>query len=710
MTEVIFRGLTLRLGASGRPLQPQQRDKKIIQWYISGFRTKFKCNNREKSKGENMAFEDRIWFNLPKFTYKDKFYQSNTTMDICHSGSTEDFKSFYPLQFDIRLRSERTSTNIKLDLHDAEDLLLAIKGIMSDKENIYGGQGASINRRIKDKNLSLAFAKSKEYHENLVSIKILYSESDYKRILLQLERFETIQGMLEEFCDNHGIFSYQYMLVMLSQNTREINKQLHDSVRALPGFIPQVLSSEHSPVPAESPPSDTPLDSTMEELDQFMGEDFSNIDVPEIDSGKIDEKKEIIYKLSPFFEHVLKSDFSVFESMMKASFAVPNPHTSLITTITDSLPTPFNILPGLSDDDRKSLVYFGKMFFAHATKDYIGNQHPFPNTSPILRYIQKDPMTQENKDLALDLLTLLGYIRCYRVKVEEKNSDAMQNGAALYLAMRSFLDPLIFSFLSASDETFIEGAILSRFQSLRGVGFFESYDRAVEQHQCSAITENDINLFTRELLIKIIKKPTQAIDQLHKVFYDNKKMKLPAHHKFDLEQITNQIVPLEIASKFGKDLTSDEVINELMGSTECLPEILDIFRKKPAKSKKKGNEKKEDKRSHVQRYVETNITDVAKGYRDVVSAMVTKLKKKAYEPATIAEFDAYNQFGENIIRALHEWDPTDTDIVYSDWVKKVESSISKDDILTLWRADNGSKHDSSNSGDDSGDWDIDLEL
>jgi len=114
----------------------------------------------------------------------------------------------------------------------------------------------------------------------------------------------------------------------------------------------------------------------------------------------------------------------------------------------------FTMLPGINDDDLKSILYLSKMFCSLSHQNHINDINvgaPLPFSVPIFKYNSVKYM-KENIDIALDLFLINLYVRTVRRRLESKKTDIIQNKALFYLQLRCFTDPFVFTFLDKVDN------------------------------------------------------------------------------------------------------------------------------------------------------------------------------------------------------------------------------------------------------------------
>ena len=178
------------------------------------------------------------------------------------------------------------------------------------------------------------------------------------------------------------------------------------------------------------------------------------------------------------------------------------------------------------------------------------------------------------------------------------------------------------------------------------IGVFDHYKSKVEEYNCSPININDIEMFVSEVEEKIIQN-TLFIDEFHKEEYAKGNLKLPYEGKYSLEQIINEVVPVEVAIKLGENIT------KACSDKEISDDIKKLFGSKPKKQPKVRTE------TNLERIVRGDIiNEVPDQYREKFQSYIKELGNKNFKFGK--EFP-YDEFGDEIIKVLYVWNPEDDD-------------------------------------------------
>ena len=352
----------------------------------------------------------------------------------------------------------------------------------------------------------------------------------------------------------------------------------------------------------------------------------------------------------------------------------------------------FTLFPDINDDDLKSLVYMSKIYYSLAHMNHFTKDAPLPSSVPVFRYDPKSSRP-ENIEIAYDLFLFNLYIRTVRNRLEGKISDVIQNKALFHIQLRCFTDPFVFSFISKTKSQNLESIIYNRYKYYDSIGVFDKYKTLLQNMNCPEIKDHNISSSVVEAIDKVIGK-SPNINTLHTKMAANNNFRLTSKNNFSLEQIINEIVPLEVAEKLGKDIKDENVIKEININTPISDEILNFF----MKGVKKVKVKKESVFSN-------NLERVMNFFSDEIPDQYKESFFKCVKNGGLDKFDLktdefpLDEFGENVVRALYLWDPKgDPQITksYKYYQTKIEEEImEKDLILAKLKAEETTKTEDS---------------
>ncbi|MHA1873473.1 MAG: hypothetical protein ACTSVB_05100, partial [Candidatus Heimdallarchaeaceae archaeon] len=307
------------------------------------------------------------------------------------------------------------------------------------------------------------------------------------------------------------------------------------------------------------------------------------------------------------------------------------------------------------------------------TQSHIKNSSPIPTSTPILKYKITSPkiIKDENMDLAYDLLLIFAYTRNLRNRMSDKSSDFIVNKSNFYLQMRCYLDVFCFSFLEKSDKTQLRSIINNRYKYYDSIGVFDYYKEMLKKHNCSDISILDIDTFVDEVCEKVIGKSIYITDQ-HDTLVESNSFRIPSKNNFTLEQITNEVIPLEVDEKMGVD-SKDK---------NASPEVLNWF---AAKSEPKVTKTKKEKTSNIIRFVTHYRNEIPEQHRE---GFLEWLKIKASENFSFSDCEfPLAEFGGNIIKGLYLWKPLDDNKLVNNykyfWSQYEGCMLDKNHILAL---------------------------
>lgn len=587
------------------------------------------------------------WFSQTLLTFKDKYYGTDGYLRVSVSTNTEDYKFFNPPVFNISI-TNNYQKSFNINIADAEDLLESFQQALKQME---GNETIVEKKYQKNMKIYFKFTVASSNDERVVIIEIISSESDATKVVIPLKpTFQSFLRRLRKFTEN-----YDQLCMNLLSNS--INSETVQTIQQIPSLIKGISGQIISNVPSESSIPDSPARvtdtghtaSTIEDLDKFLGDDMSNISIPEIDKDKATEKPTLLEIKSKFVEKVLNNDLTNLENKL-TSFAVS---TIPVLELGEDLGTELGLdmFPGISEDDKKSLLYISTKLYKETAQEYTINNVSIPGGTPALKF-KPSGNTEDHTDLALDLFLFMGYLRNVRRRLENKIENAFDNKAILYLHIRCFMDPFCFSYIEKMSKEDIVSMTMNRYKFYKSQGVFDKYDSLIDQNRCPEIKETDILQFAEEASEKIVGN-TPLIDKLHEYLYSKGDTKLPAKNSFKLEQIINEFIPIEVAVKTGFDITDKEISSSFQESNNISDEIWKYYTgSKRIKSKEEP--KKKVIITPLQRWVDKYKQDIPETYRD---NFVKEIKELVYEKYDFSQTKyPLEEFDDKIVKALYVWD------------------------------------------------------
>jgi hypothetical protein len=584
-----------------------------------------------------MYNEETVWFNQTLLTYKDKSEGTNAYLRISISSNTTDFVSFSPPNMSIQI-SDNLNKSSHINYSNSRDLINSFKEIIkTNPVELFSNISLfQIQKRYqKDQNLVFEF-KTNVNGEYVLVIIIRNNETDFSKIIIPAVMIKDIIQLLSDFNKNYiqladslALRAITFQLTKLDDITREI--------KGMQSRIEGAVIPDSGGPSVEQPKLDDDIqkaaEATMDDLDEFLGNNMENIKVAEIDkSDTVVEKANIQEINSSFVEKVLKNDLSLLEPIIMNKSHVGE----FFNFLEKQLPEVFNVVPGITEEQLKSLVYISSLFMNFKEKNYIEQGVAIPISAPILKYEVSDS-SPDNLFLAFDLFLIQGYIKLFRMKMENKETDPYVNKALYHIKLRCITDPLIYSFIDKMSVVELSSVISSRFLYYNHIGFFNEYIKILEDNDCSNINLNDIKSFIDNVCEKGFNTP--YIEELHNGQIETNHLRLPAKNNFNIEQIINEIIPLEIEEKLKHEMNFEDISDE----------VKTLF-----KQKIKGpTVKKENNLNPIQVYTEY----FTKEFKDQ-NKIVEYLSDYGDKKVNIYEFPfPLNEFEEILVKGLYLWDP-----------------------------------------------------
>jgi len=622
--------------------------------------------------------EERIWFSQTIQTHKDKLYGTDGYLRVAISSYTTDHKSFNPPNLSIMI-SNNHQKNLSLSGENALELAISL----AEANKNFKGDRLEIVKKFKA-NIQFVIDMFEHEGRELVKMTLLSNSTDFTVIIMP--RFPTFQffgTIIKEFYNNY----FNICQIIFSQTLNTYHKEI---VMQIPSLIKGIGTVAVMPIEEEKVEIDEKeieeTQATINDLDNFLGDDMKNINVPEIDNHKIEEKEEKLNYTevdSPFVSSILKNDLYTFENMISGMSVSHSPVLDFYNRLKDpdnSLLEKFEPFPGISEDDLKSICYLSRFTFLMFQKNYVSNSVVIPQGFSPLRYKAKD-YKPENVELAYDLLLFNGFFRILRSKMESKIPNAVENKSILHMAYRCFIDPFIFSFIENVEKEQLVSIILNRFRCYKDRGLFEKYRGSCVSFGVDEINEIDIKTFIEGLADVILRNGgVPTIDKLHKSGFESGTLRLTTQNEFNLEQIINEIIPLEVEIKLNNNELTDALVKKMQTKENLSDEVIAFFKK----TKSHKSEKKDDGRSNLLKFLDNE------NFREQVPESLREDFYKYIENLGNDNFDfkevdfPFEQFGDDIIKILYFWKPKD-DVKLIKNIKQIRDLFAecKHDRLTI---------------------------
>ncbi len=616
-----------------------------------------------------MYNESRKWYSQTLLYYEDHLYQTDGKLRVGISTNSSDDKNFNPPAFNISI-SHNYQKSCNLNIQQATDLVSALKKVL-DQATI---EDVEILRRI-SKNLELSILFKTDQNDNAVVQIILRSSStDFTKIIIPIDVFSVLAHRLKNFVNNFDQLCYQLLM-------KNIDGEYGEIIRQLPGLIKGVSSQiipgqiiDRGVVESEAV-EEAPSEQTIAELDSFLGTGMENINISELESKQIKGEENIFNEVkSDLIDIVLQKKLSNLENILVHHDGSKQPTLDIKDELTISIGKDMSYLPNLDSDQLKSAVYISKLLCSLLTQAHIRFNSQIPTSTPILKY-KVTEFSEENMDMAHDLLVCFAYGRSLRNRMSDKSTDFIVNKTRFYLQMRCYLDIFCFSFLEKANKAQLRSIISNRYKYFDSIGVFDDYKELLTKYNCTPINGVDIDIFVNEACEKVIGK-TMYITEQHDNLVKENSFRIPSSNNFTLEQITNEVIPLEVDEKMG--VTIDEKDAHKYASAEVLNYFVDNKEPKVTKTKK-------EKTSNIIRFATHFRNEIPEQHREGFLEWL-KIKESENFSFVGCEFPLA-EFGGNIIKGLYLWKPVDDNKLVNNYkyfyTQFEECMLDKDHILAL---------------------------
>jgi hypothetical protein len=601
--------------------------------------------------------------------YEDNLYQTDGKLRIAISTNSSDDKNFNPPAFNISV-SHNYQKSCNLNIQQATDLVQGFKKVLTNA----AVEDAEIVRRI-SKNLELTFYFKLDQNQlPVVEIILRSSSTDFTKIIIPIDVFSVLAHRLKNFVNNFDQLCYQLLMKNIDGEYGEIIRQLPGLIRGISSQIIPAQIPEAGVVESEAG-EEAPAAATIAELDNFLGPDLSNVNVPELESKQVKGEENVFSEVkSEFVEKIIEGKLENLENILVNIEADRQPIQVLNDYFIEGIGKDITYLPDLKDDELKSSLYISKLLYSLITQSHIKNSSPIPTSTPILKYKVKT-IKDENLELAYDLLLIFAYTRNLRNRMSDKSSDFIVNKSNFYLQMRCYLDVFCFSFLEKSNKTQLSSVINNRYKYYDSIGVFDYYKDLLKKHNCSDINAIDIDTFVDEVCEKVIGKSMYITEQ-HDNLVETNSFRLPSKNNFTLEQITNEVIPLEVGEKMGVTIQDPEAVK--YASAEVINWFSDQGEPKVTKTKK-------EKTSNIIRFVTHYRNEIPEQHRE---GFLEWLKSEVDKNFSFSDCEfPLAEFGGNVIKGLYLWKPLDDGKLLTNykyfWTQFEDCMLDKNHILAL---------------------------
>lgn len=633
---------------------------------------------------------ERIFFNQNLIYHKDNVYNSNGSLDISISSSTIDYKTFSPPSIHISvIGSNNLRKMCSLNYVNSVDLFMSLKDVMDKIDQIYiTGKNISIIKKYTyDKIIKFEFVLVQNLNERVVVISIINSESDFSKVIIPYLVFNSFYvGILKNYISDFLNLSLNLSTRSLLTDLLEQNKMIRNSLTILPSTIINMKDD------CQQIDKNEQIEHVMEDLDKFLGKDMENIKIDFNDIVKENNKPKTIESDSLLINKTLTNDLKVLDSMLNSSSTRPDSMICIFEGFRRSmnLDNNFSFLPDITEKDLKSLLYVSKLTHDMYINLYLTKNISIPSSFGILKYkTEKDKINEINIKLSHDLFLISGFIKIFRSKMESKEDDAEKNGSIFYLRIRSFLDPLIYSFIDETKINSVFNKICENFEQYNSSGLFSSYQDTLKEYNLTEITKEDIKEYCNEINLKLFSKGVLNvnINDRHIGLYNNSFLKMNSDNNLSIEQIINEVIPLEVQEKIGKSITED-----IMKEKNISKEVQNLF------LNKKDKEPKKEQKTNLVKTIEFFKDEIPKNLTNDFIQYSIEIGTNNFD---INKFNL-EEVGENIVKTIYRWNETENkNELYTDFRSKLEQCLlSKDLILTKYNSKQQEKNNDV--------WDLEL--
>jgi len=579
-----------------------------------------------------MYDENSIWFSQNLLFHKDKTEGTDSIIQVSISVSSKDFISFSIPTLRIQISNNFNKSCI-LNYDKALDFEYVTQEIIQKGDLAYIEKIEVMRKYNNNQSFTLKCVRNQN-DQNVVKVTIRSNETDFVDIVISERLLGVISRITSQFTKNYISIADGLVLRSISYQLTKFDELIRE--------VKGIQSRIEGAVSAPQPEIKMPIGNiAIDELDKFLGKDMENIKIPTIENDN--EKAEKVESPptevnSKFVEKILSNDLHKLESMVNVGNI-----DSFFYDVEQVYETGTILLGGVEGWDR--LVYFSKLYSDLTINNATNKSGPIPSGFPILKFDIENP-TQNNLDLAYDLFLFTGYIRAARRRLENHYDDVFFNLAVMHLKLRTCTDPLVYSFITKKTKEQLVSIISNRFDYYKSIGVFKHYEDKLNDSNCAEITKSDLVLYVEETCEKGFDTP--YFDEFYRSAMETYNLRMGTKDNFNLEQIINEIVPLEIKEKLGQEITLEDF-------SEVSKEVHELFTSKEKPKEKPKSKANIEKINPIQMYVKTFKDHVPE---DHIENLISYLEDYTNRKIDFNNFPfPIEDFGEFVIKGLFFWDP-----------------------------------------------------
>ncbi len=585
-----------------------------------------------------MYDENSIWFSQNLLFHKDITEGTDSIIQVSISVSSKDFISFSIPTLRIQISNNLNKSCI-LNYDKAIDFEYVTQEILQKGDLAYTEKIEVMRKYDNKQSLTLKCVRNQN-DQNVVKVTIRSNETDFVDIVISERLLRVISRITSQFIENYISIADGLVLRSISHQLTKFDELIRE-VKGIQSRIEGAVALPISGTTTNEFMKTSENKTTIDELDNFLGEGMKNIKIPTIeDDNKKAEKVESppTEVNSKFVEKILNNDLHKLESMVNVG------NIDSFFCDVEQVYEPGTIkLEGIEGWDK--LVYFSKLYSDLTINNATNKSGPIPSGFPILKFDIKNP-TQNNLDLAYDLFLFTGYIRAARRRLENHYDDAFFNLAVMHLKLRTCTDPLVYSFITKKTKDQLVSIISNRFDYYKSIGVFKHYEDKLNDSNCAEITKSDLILYVEETCEKGFDTP--YFDEFYRSAMETYNLRMGTKDNFNLEQIINEIVPLEIKEKLGQEITLEDF-------SEVSKEVHELFTSKEKPKSKPESKARIEKINPIQMYVKTFKDHVPE---DHIENLISYLEDYTNRKIDFNNFPfPVEDFGEFAIKGLFFWDP-----------------------------------------------------
>ena len=382
--------------------------------------------------------DEKLWYNQQVFIYFDENPSIKNLLNINLTLSTQDFTNFSQLNILLSISSDKKKYLIVLNYQNAKEIFLNIQRQFKENKKI------EIYKKFGKRALNI-----KMINENYTTFEIIYGTEENGFISLHNSEFKSIYSIFGNYINNYlnltTTISTSFLNSQILQHSVKTSNELRHILVKLDRFnvnIPDMTPRCAAPHTQE------------QEINDFVRENEQYAELPDmsfLEKKEKEEKVEIDTKEYFFIDKFKMENIDEFLELLIAISTSKFPleaflsSTGLEEYYREDIENG-SYLEDLNIEDIKLLSYFPQKTYNENLRRCLKEDKKLPSKMGIIKYKPK-LIDDRRENITNELFTIMICLKIAKDKISVFEKDVHKNYSLHYMAIRYFLDPIIFSFI-----------------------------------------------------------------------------------------------------------------------------------------------------------------------------------------------------------------------------------------------------------------------